>query len=299
MRRYPGNVETTKGKNLSRKSEFANQKKRNLQYSPHLITYIDILGFRELVEEKSPNFISKAIRRVIETTAPDSETLKKNRENYISFSDLIVHTTPILPPSDRTGVPEGIVFLEIHNLALAQAALIDEGLLLRGAMTIGMLERTYGVLFGPGIISAYELEREHAQFPRIVVDSALIELLKTSPMLMAHPYEEEMEYISKFVKRDDDGVIFIDYLGGVQDETDDYVGVLQIHKQFVETNIVKFKENKRVLSKYRWLKKYHNTVVQARLKPKVHADLLVREPDSMPDVLPLNTRISASRRGRV
>lgn len=270
----------------TKRTELANQKKRNLKYSPHLITYIDILGFRELVVEKSPNFISKAIRRVIETTAPDAQILKANRENYISFSDLIVHTVPILSPSNKQN-PEGLVFLEINNLALAQAALIEEGLLVRGAITIGMLERTYGVLFGPGIISAYELEREQAQFPRIVVDSDLVEALKTTSLLRAHSYEEEMEYISKWIKRDDDGVIFVDYLGGMED-SEDFFGILQTHRDLIEKNMSKFRENKRVLSKYLWLKKYHNAVVQARLKPHVHEELLVRDQDSKTsDVPPL------------
>lgn len=144
--------------------------KRNLEYEPHLVSYIDILGFRELVATKSPNFISRAIRRVQEITAPDAQIQKVNKENYINLSDLIVHTVPILPRSNRQS-PEGLVFLEINHLARAQVALIDEGFLIRGALIIGEIERTYGVLFGPGLISAYELEREQAQFPRIVVDS--------------------------------------------------------------------------------------------------------------------------------
>jgi hypothetical protein len=271
------------------KKSVSPKQKRNLEYSPHLISYIDILGFRELVAEKSPNFISKAIRRVIETTAPDAQVMKKNHENYINFSDLIVHTVPIFSSANKK-FPDGLVFWEINHLALAQISLIDEGLLLRGAVTIGMLERTYGVLFGPGIISAYELEREQAQFPRIVVDSDLIKAVKTNPLLRAHPYEEEMKYISKFIKMDDDGVSFIDYLGGMQDEVrepEDYFGVLETHKEFVEKNIAKFKENRRVLSKYLWLKKYHNAVVQARLKPDVHEDLLVRVSNCTADVPPL------------
>src|SRR5881394_1122419 len=190
------------------KKSISPKQKRHLVYSLHLISYIDILGFRELVAEKSPNFISKAIRRVIEATAPDAQILKRNRENYINFSDLIVHTVPILSPANKK-FREGLAFVEINSLALAQAALIGEGLLLRGALTIGEIERTYSVLFGPGLISAYELERHQAQFPRIVVDPNLFEALKEVPLLRAHEYSEEMEYISKWVKRDDDGVIFI------------------------------------------------------------------------------------------
>src|SRR5260370_13496975 len=114
-----------------KRSKSASQKTRNLAYSPHLITYIDILGFRELVEEKSTNFISRAIRRVIETTAPDELIRKRNSENYVNFSDLIVHTVTIFSSSNKK-ITDGLVFCQINHLALAQIRLIDEGLLLRG-----------------------------------------------------------------------------------------------------------------------------------------------------------------------
>lgn len=273
------------------------KKKRDLKYSPHLITYIDILGFRELVKTKSPNFISRAIRQVIEATAPDDKIRKANEENYVKFSDLIVHTVPILSRANKK-FRDGIVFLEIHGLVAAQAMLVDQGLLLRGALTMGMLERTYGVLFGPGIIAAYDLEREQAQFPRIVVESDLIEALKVTPLLTAHPYEEEIEYISKFIKRDDDGVVFIDYVGGMQDECAepaDWLEFLRVHKAFVENNIAKFKEKKRVLSKYLWLKKYHNAVVQARLKPGFYEEFLVSGPETASDVPLLSPMIRSDR----
>jgi hypothetical protein len=112
--------------------------------------------------------------------------------------------------------------VEIIHLVHAQVALLGEGFLIRGALILGEIERSYGVLFGPGLISAYELEREQAQFPRIVVDPKLIEAVKTNPLLRSHDYEEEMEYISRFIKRDDDGAIFIDYLGGMQDEVAEF-----------------------------------------------------------------------------
>jgi hypothetical protein len=264
--------------------------KRNLEYSPHLITYIDILGFRDLIKDKPPNFISRAIRRVMETTAPDKWIRKVNEENYVKFSDLIIHTVPILSAANKK-FRDGMVFLEIQSLALAQAALVEEGLLLRGALTMGMLERSYGVLFGPGIISAYDLERAEAQFPRIVVDSELIEALKLNPLLRAHEYEEEMKYVSKYIKRDDDGVIFIDYLGGVQDEAgEEYLGFLRIHKRLVEGNMVKFKHNKRVLSKYLWLMKYHNAVVQTHCTTELHKELAVIGPEAASDVPLLSSR---------
>lgn len=270
-----------------------NTKKRDLSYTPHLITYIDILGFRELIRDKSPNFISRAIRHVIEATAPDEKIRKENRENYIKFSDLIVHTVPVLSPANKK-FRDGIVFQEIQGLAAAQATLVCQGLLLRGALTLGTLERSYGVLFGPGIITAYELERERAQFPRIIVDPELIEALKVMPLLTAHPYEEEIKHISRFVKRDDDGVVFVDYVGAMEGEGShpaDWFDFLHKHKDFIENNLVTFKEHKRILPKYLWLKKYHNAVVQTRLKPGFYEQFLVIGPESTLDVPLLSPKI--------
>jgi hypothetical protein len=271
---------------MPKNADSAGIKKRNLEYKPHLVTYVDILGFRELVATQHPNIISRAIRRVQEITEPDAQIRKTNEESYINFSDLIVHTVPVLSRSNKKW-RDGLVFHEINHLALAQVALIEEGILIRGALIMGLIERTYGVLFGPGLISAYELEREQAQYPRIVVDPKLIEALKTNPLLRHHDYDEEMDYISKFIKRDDDGVIFIDCLGGKEDEASEfggYVEFLMVHKRLIERNLVDFKSNKRVLPKHLWLRKYHNAVVQARLKPSAHEELLVKGCDDATDV---------------
>ena len=128
---------------------------RNLVYSPHLVTYLDILGFRRLIKTKHPNFISRAIRRVTETTRPDKLTKKENEENYVKFSDLILHTVPIHSRANLM-YPTGLVYSEILGLAHAQTELIYEGLVLRGAVTLGKIERSYKVIFGPGLINAYD-----------------------------------------------------------------------------------------------------------------------------------------------
>src|SRR5437899_10046780 len=158
---------------------------RNLAYSPHLVTYLDILGFRNLLYTKHPNFISRSIRRVLETTRPDKLTKEENEENYVVFSDLIVHTVPINSRANTT-FPTGLVYSEILGLAHAQAELIDDGLVIRGAITAGEIERSYNVVFGRGLISAYELEDKKALFPRIIIDDALLRAMKTNRLLRYH-----------------------------------------------------------------------------------------------------------------
>jgi hypothetical protein len=229
--------------------------KRYLRYQRHVVTYIDIMGFRQLVVKESPNIISRAIRQVQQITAPTTQTTKHFGENYVNFSDLIVHTTS-LDRRTQNGLED--ILREIKHIALVQAVLIEKWLLLRGAITVGEMERSYGVLFGPGLISAYELERDHAQFPRIIVDDRLLTLIKSKGSL---------KELSDCTRRDDDGLVFIDYLGLMQrslnNDLKSFHRLVETHKALIERNLTKFGSDKRVLSKYLWLRKYHNATVRA------------------------------------
>lgn len=259
---------------------------RNLKYSLHLVTYLDILGFRDLVSEESPNFISRAIRRVIESTEPDEIGKKQYHENYVNFSDLIVHTVPIYSQANRK-YRDGLVFNRVQSLLHAQVALIQEGLLLRGALTLGNMERSYRVLFGPGLISAYDLERKKACFPRIILDHALLQELKINPQLRRHKYREEMKYLSTFLRKDTDDFFFVDYLGGFRSEcndSNDYLEFLGIHKRLVEKGFGEFAGDQRILPKYEWLRKYHDSTVQARLNEPLHERFAIEVPNPSDEV---------------
>lgn len=52
-----------------------------------------------------------------------------------------MHTIPLETPAVHAA--GGDLYYEIKNLAFAQAALINEGVVLRGALTVGLLERIY------------------------------------------------------------------------------------------------------------------------------------------------------------
>jgi hypothetical protein len=193
---------------------------------------------------------------VQQVTVPNVHTNKHKDENYVNFSDLIVHTIP-LGQQNQDGSEE-ILLGEIKYIAMVQAVLIEKGLLLRGAITIGEMERSYGVLFGSGLISAYELERDHAKYSRIVVDNKLLESIKS---------RRSLKGLSDCIRLDDDGLVFVDYLGFMQtvlnNDRKSYDRLVETHKKLVERNLLNFQNNKRVLSKYLWLRKYHNAIVRA------------------------------------
>ena len=77
----------------------------------------------------------------------------------MNFSDLIVRVTFVPERAPNNG-PDGYVFWELLGLVLAQIELIYEGILVRGSVTIGDVYCSSGTIFGPGLVSAYQMEQK-------------------------------------------------------------------------------------------------------------------------------------------
>jgi hypothetical protein len=250
-------------------------------YRESLVVYIDILGFREMIEE-SRKAVSK-VQEILELLkAIKSEFAAHGRVHRTDagkiikifsshdFSDLVVRCTEI--PS---GAPVGdYIDSEIFHLGYKQVFLVIEGVLIRGGMCIGeMLVANEGIVFGPALVKAYDLESKYAVYPRIVIDRDLV-----------HKAERE-GYISSWrdwVQRGEDGAYYLDYLFGssltgfvIPDSPKTYDLLLR-HQRMIEDSIKGMnRRDERVKQKLIWLALYHNSVI-ARLcerVPKYSKDL--------------------------
>jgi hypothetical protein len=236
-----------------------------VRYQPSIITYVDILGFRRLVQTKQAGEISRILRVVKETVAPGKELSELLDFRIQHFSDLTVRVLPIVTGSRG----HGDVFAELLSLVYVQKELIETGILVRGSIMFGDIVTSWGLLYGPGLIRAYELEQE-AVFPKIIVDHNLLRELRRNPSLRGseHDYKMEMEHINKLIRKDSDNSYFVDYLRAVESEFNDpevgYPHFLNTHKNEIVRGLNEFKLDKRVLRKYRWLKAYHNSTVKNR-----------------------------------
>lgn len=246
-------------------------------YRPTLISYIDLLGFKDLIDEKGED--AEAIRSVLKIAKdelsarlPSEEKVKKSaRESFYAtnFSDLIVRcTTPI-----RAASPEELVIGEVAYLSEKQLSLILQYVLVRGGICFGAVVAGPDYLFGEGLIKSYILEKDYAIFPRIVIDRDLIDL----------PGEEYFGICSEdpAIERGQDGVYYINYLYAAVTERlasgleDDALAVLDQHRRAVEYMLNerihiggkkgKRKPTERMKQKYMWLGLYHNRVVQRLL----------------------------------
>jgi hypothetical protein len=98
-----------------------------LSYCTAVITYIDILGFQNLLDSETPGRLSKMLRLLREAHQPSPEIKKLDRIEFQAFSDLVVRYCPIDSPTNVSN-PTGSLFSEILSLVYAQTELISQGM---------------------------------------------------------------------------------------------------------------------------------------------------------------------------
>jgi hypothetical protein len=77
--------------------------------------------------------------------------------------------------------------------------------------------------------------------------------------------------------RDDDGQVFVNYLGALFDEPYDVAPDLRHHLRVTRHGVERFRTHRRTWEKYRWVAEYHNSVTRSML-PNRH-DLLLSADD--------------------
>jgi len=244
-----------------------NTKRRRVNYERSILTYIDILGFRELIATKTAGDISRSIRVVRETVEPRrfKTSIPEIAEvDFRNFSDLCIIRKPIAKKGKFPA--RGEVHSQILHMVHVQSTLLfDEGILLRGGITVGDVALSYGQLFGPAVIRAYALENQVARFPRIVVGTEVLEELKKNPALWVHDRDTDIKATKSLLRRDFDGEYFVDYLRVIEEELAErsqYPGLLEQHEEFIKRGLKRYKDNESILPKYKWLREYHRYTVK-------------------------------------
>ena len=254
-------------------------------YRRAIVTYLDILGFREIVSSKSASEIAQILvtLKEISSDGNDAETvLEPGDAGSIAFSDAVVRVCPV-----DAGHKTGAVYHELNSLAFAQAALAEEGVFLRGGVTIGDIsfDPAARFIFGPALVRAYDLESNFAIYPRIVIDPSLIAAHSQEIALRGdgHTVEQDWKYVSEVIAKADDQLYFIDYLRVAMDAVEsgdlpspDY---LLHHRERVISAASLLKGFYNAKQKYYWLSNYHNATAKKILKGKKREVCLIKTDD--------------------
>ena len=240
-------------------------------YRPAVITFLDVLGFRERVAaSRDATDIRRILSRLRSFAAgdeADSEGLLEEADGYevtrsIAFSDSVVRIRFY-----DTEYPSGALFHEVLSLLHVQSEMMADDVLVRGGCTVGDIYLEGDLAFGPGFNRAYDLESQFANVPRIVIGPEAFTALRNDPRLVAedHEADEDIASIRRMLKRSDDGFWFVDYLQAMRSELDEpekHPELVAQHRALIISGATAAPENSRVLQKYLWLARYLNDTIE-------------------------------------
>jgi hypothetical protein len=153
------------------------QKVNGIIYTNRILAYVDILGWRDLIRRSMDDVsVMEVVARGVASLRRESILLAAkgsgepdNRGILLPevtvFSDTVVASCVPHPTAIKVLVSQVQFFC---------VGLMVAGLYTRGAIVSGKLHHHDGVILGPALVDAYELETKVAKYPRIVVADALL-----------------------------------------------------------------------------------------------------------------------------
>lgn len=287
---------------------------RDSFYRQALLAYIDILGFRKLIDASALDpstvpTILNTLRELKTQTFEGGRVINEEGEQRptsifraFNFSDLTVRATYIDTSTNYIDVLKW-EFLYLSSIQVRLICQLD--ILLRGGISIGQISmepdntKADDILFGPALVRSYALEKEVAVWPRIVIEAPVIE--------QAKKHQEPLW--GEYYHKDEDGQFFLDYLFGAVTDGLLFAGskalspteTLQTHKRSVERKISALADkDAKILEKLRWVVTYHNDVIRRlqaiRLKGPDPFDIFDRLPPEIPDSLLISLELLTQSR---
>lgn len=256
---------------------------RGVLYEPCVVSFIDVLGFRSIIDERSAAEVHSILSGLERFTRPDEEPPPRSMDEArlhsrafsFAVSDAIVRVRPY-----NTQFRDGALFWELYDLLHAQVALVGNRVLIRAGVTVGDAYvgiNGEGPMFGPAMVRAYEIESQEAIYPRIVVDEHAIEQHRTDPQLRSqnNTLEYEIEAVGSLLSIGEDGTRFIDYLRASRSEFEElasYLDFLVQHAALVRAGLAEASD-RRTLRKYTWLAHYHDRCVLELVSEAATSDM--------------------------
>ena len=187
-----------------------------------VVTFIDILGYRNLLNTPTANEIVGIVIALRTFTQGDGERdTRPTRSDEVrvysqafseSVSDAVVRVRTVDTQSN-----DGAFVLELIDLMHVMLECVNRGILIRGGMTIGPVHVGLagdGPIFGNGMVRAFKIESEEAVYPRIMIDDAALEdYLADEALWRDGNFDaDEARLVREFVGMAEDGSHFVDYL---------------------------------------------------------------------------------------
>ncbi|MGM9662234.1 MAG: hypothetical protein ACI3WR_03975 [Oscillospiraceae bacterium] len=226
------------------------------QPKTYAIAYLDLLGTTSKISNDEKGLYLNRLRAIYNMAVQysENEALAKSCYSGIQtkiFSDNIIMAIPLASDDDAAGVSCLLSFAAIFQ----NYAAVLENWLVRGGVTIGSLFLDRMLVWGSGLVRAYELEDHIAIYPRIVIDRNVLRLCGTE---------------SGYFRQDMDGQFYLDFLSFMRyrdaEGRDDFVPAMQRNFRGLLAEIRKPDGGyaERPYQKLQWYKNYINAWYRER-----------------------------------
>ena len=249
-------------------------------YIQALVTFIDILGFKEMVKtDKAGSAVRDVLFQLRSFGTMDLEERAYFGFSTYNFSDSVTRCTPLLHHEGLKSDHE-LLINEIEELTYIQGELSAKGILIRGGIACGGIYTGEHEVFGPAFIDAYTLESKHARYPRIIVHPNLLKTHATSGESGYGIYAEDK---LRLTREDTDGFHFVDYLANFPREIhfdpppyreETILSYMEPRRQKIEEDIKNASILGTVRPKHVWLGKYHNITAKELLGEQASSVLI-------------------------
>ncbi len=245
-------------------------------YETRFVTYMDILGFRDLVGKLNPKKVGQ-LRDTLRTTALQSEDVT-GKEVPSTSSYFFKMFSDSMTMSILANRVKPLRFLS--HVAKFQASLASKGMFLRGSIVLGDQFEDEGISFGPALICAVDLEGDVAIWPRVVVHPDIVRMCcddgASWPLAQAGDGQ-----VGVLLRKDSDGIAYLNYIRIFHDSLDSiFAGrFLANHRNQILRKVRVASKKIGILAKYYWLATYHNSEMAELNRRDCLIDMRLAFPD--------------------
>lgn len=215
-----------------------------IELRQHYVAFLDILGFSDMVAEDVRSSDQRHLTKLFKCHQAAGNIFSDDPNCSVTqFSDSIV----VSKPYDAKDFDWFVT-----RVARYQRLLLDEELLCRGGISVNKHFSNGSFTFSAGLIAAYRVESSLARYPRVVVSKEVMDLI--------YP---DMQGIPKHLVREDDGLLFIDYIGCTRRVKPKKLAsvVESVVTRLISSEIASVRE------KGLWLASYSDAVLGTHLQP--------------------------------
>ncbi|WP_255449625.1 hypothetical protein [Bacillus sp. BPN334] len=166
---------------------------------------------------------------------------------------------------------KGDVFLNQIHTSLNKArhaitnqfSLVLDGFFIRGGVSVGPHFMDEETVFGPELITAYNLESQVAVYPRIILSKSSKDKVRE---YISYSPQPDNAFNSELLE-DMDGEWFVNYLNvlftwyeeeAFNGDFTSFFPYLEAHRDKISSALDTYANNHKLLKKYSWIANYHN-----------------------------------------